>query len=182
MALEYTHNMFVSRKMEADYVGTDLATVSFSTEKDNGALCILGDAVSSSVFNQVLDMNHYNGENPSNISKDSIYVLDDPSVFQCSGLRVDIVDPRAFSVPAGTPARAKRLVVGDEGWWSEGNFATTEITVGSSYVVPAANSDQWDVISSDSTDSRVLGKVIAAENVAVGGNFVAGYRVRIITD
>ena len=53
--LELNHNMFVSRKMEADYVGTDLATVSFSTEKDNGALCVLGAAVSSPVFNQTVD-------------------------------------------------------------------------------------------------------------------------------
>ena len=85
MALEYTHNMFVSRKMEADYVGTDLATVSFSTDKDNGALCVLGNAVSSSVFNQTLDMNHYNGQNPANVKTDSIYVVDSADVFQCSG-------------------------------------------------------------------------------------------------
>ena len=181
MALEYTHNMFVSRKMEADYVGTDLATVSFSTEKDNGSLCVLGEAVSSAVFNQVLDMNHYNGENPTSVSTDSIYVVDDPSVFECSGLRVDIVDPRAFSVSAGTPARAKRLVTGDEGWWSAGCFATTGITVGSSYVAPEANSDQWTV-SGSIPATRVYGKVVAAENVSVGNNIVAGYRVRILKD
>lgn len=182
MTLDTTHNMFVSRKMEADYVGTDLATVSFSTEKDNGALCILGDAVSSSVFNQVIDMNHYNGENPASIETDSIYVIDAADVFNMNGLRVDISDPRAFSVPAGYPARAKRLVVGDEAWWSEGNFATTDITVGESYVVPTANSDQWSVITSASTTARVLGQVIAAENVAVGNNVVSGYRIRIITN
>ena len=129
MALEYTHNMFVSRKMEADYVGTDLATVSFSTDKDNGALCVLGNAVSSSVFNQTLDMNHYNGQNPANVKTDSIYVVDSADVFQCSGLREDIVDPRAFSVPAGSITRAKKLVSGDEGWWSEGNFSTTNTSV-----------------------------------------------------
>ena len=182
MALEYTHNMFVSRKMEADYVGTDLATVSFSTEKDNGALCILGAAVSSAVFNQTIDMNHYNGENPANVATDSIYVVDSADVFQCSGLRVDIVDPRAFSTPAGYPVRAKRLVTGDEGWWSAGNFATTAITVGESFVVPAANSEQWAVSASSPSDVRTYGKVIAAENVAVGNNFIPGYRVRILAD
>ena len=182
MALEYTHNMFVSRKMEADYVGTDLATVSFSTDKDNGALCVLGNAVSSSVFNQTLDMNHYNGQNPANVKTDSIYVVDSADVFQCSGLREDIVDPRAFSVPAGSITRAKKLVSGDEGWWSEGNFSTTNITIGTSYVIPAANSDKWSVIASASTDSRLIGKVVASETVAVGGNFVPGYRVRIIAD
>lgn len=181
MALEYTHNMFVSRKMEADYVGTDLATVSFSTEKDNGALCVLGAAVSSSVFNQVVDMNHYNGENPASVDTDSIYVVDDPSVFECSGLRVDIVDPRAFSVSAGTPARAKRLVAGDEGWWSTGCFASTGITAGTTYVAPEANSDKW-AVSTDIPNTRVYGKVIASENVAVGNNIVAGYRVRILKD
>ena len=181
MALEYTHNMFVSRKMEADYVGTDLATVSFSTEKDNGALCILGEAVSSAVFNQVLDMNHYNGANPATVNTDSIYVVDDPSVFECSGLRVDIVDPRAFSVPAGTPARAKRLVAGDEGWWSAGCFATSAITAGSSFVAPAANSDKW-AVSTSTPSTRVYGKVVASENVSVGNNIVAGYRVRILKD
>lgn len=181
--LELNHNMFVSRKMEADYVGTDLATVSFSTEKDNGALCVLGAAVSSLVFNQTIDMNHYNGENPTDIQTESVYVLDSPDVFIMNGLRVDIVDPRAFSVPAGMPARAKRLVSGDEAWWSEGNFSTsTTITPGESYVVPTADSDQWTVVSSAPTNSRVAGKVIAAENVAVGNNVVTGYRVRIISD
>jgi hypothetical protein len=178
--LELNHNMFVSRKMEADYVGPDLATVSFSTEKDNGALLTLGDAVSSPVYNQVVDMNHYKGVNPSDINNDAIYVLDAPDVFQYSGLRVDIVDPRCFSVPAGYPARAKRLVAGDEAWWSEGCFATTAITVGTSHVIPTANSDKWSVIASASSQARVVGKVIAAENVAVGNNLVAGYRVRIV--
>ena len=182
MALDYTHNMFVSRKMEADYVGTDLATVSFSTEKDNGALCVLGAAVSSPVYNQVTDMNHYNGENPADVAVDSIYVLDSADVFETSGLRVDIVDPRAFSVPAGSIARAKKLVAGDEAWWSTGNFSTTAITAGTSYVIPTANSDKWTVLTSTTTGSRVLGKVIAAENVAVGNNFIPGYRVRIIND
>ena len=182
MALDLTHNMFVSRKMEADYVGTDLATVSFSTEKDNGALCVLGAAVSSAVFNQVLDMNHYNGEAPANITVDSIYVVDDPSVFEIVGLRADVVDPRAFSVPAETPARAKRLVAGDEGWWSEGCFSST-VVVGTSYVIPTANSDKWTVSTSTTPPtSRVYGKVIASEAVAVGNNFVAGYRVRILAD
>lgn len=180
--LELNHNMFVSRKMEADYVGTDLATVSFSTDKDNGALCVLGAAVSSPVFNMVLDMNHYNGENPVSVSTDSVYVLDDPSVFQLYGLREDIVDPRAFFVPAGVPARAKRLVAGDEAWWSEGNFATTNITAGSSFVVPVADSDKWGVESAEPTGVRTYGKVIAAESTAVGGNYVAGYRVRILAD
>lgn len=180
--LDTTHNMFVSRKMEADYVGTDLATVSFSTDKDNGALCVLGAAVSSPVFNQTVDMNHYNGENPTDVKTESVYVVDSPDVFMMNGLRVDIVDPRAFSVPAGFPARAKRLVVGDEAWWSEGNFSTTDITAGESYVVPTADSDKWSVITSASTDARTVGKVIAAENIAVGNNVVLGYRVRIIAD
>lgn len=178
--LELNHNMFVSRKMEADYVGTDLATVSFEAEKDNGALLTLGDAVSSPVYNQVVDMNHYKGVNPSDINNDAIYVLDAPDVFQYSGLRVDIVDPRCFSIPAGYPARAKRLVAGDEAWWSEGCFATTAITVGTSHVIPTANSDKWSVIASASSQARVVGKVIASENVAVGNNLVAGYRVRIV--
>ena len=180
--LNTTHNMFVSRKMEADYVGTDLATVSFSTEKDNGALCVLGAAVSSPVFNQTVDMNHYNGENPTDVKVESIYVVDSPDVFVMNGLRVDIVDPRAFSIPAGYPVRAKRLVSGDEAWWSEGCFSTTNVTAGESYVVPATDSDQWSVVASASTDSRVLGKVIAAENVAVGNHVVNGYRVRILAD
>ena len=178
--LELNHNMFVSRKMEADYVGTDLATVSFEAEKDNGALLTLGDAVSSPVYNQVVDMNHYKGVNPSDVNNDAIYVLDAPDVFQYSGLRVDIVDPRCFSIPAGYPARAKRLVAGDEAWWSAGCFATTAITVGTSHVIPTANSDKWSVIASASSQARVVGKVIAAENVAVGNNLVAGYRVRIV--
>ena len=177
--LELNHNMFVSRKMEADYVGTDLATVSFEEEKDNGALVTLGEAVSSPVYNQVVDMNHYKGVNPSVIASDSIYVVDSPDVFQVGGLRVDIVDPRAFSVPAGYPVRAKRLVAGDEAWWSEGCFATTAITAGESYVMPAANSDKW-AISASLPATRVAGKVIASENVAVGNSLVAGYRVRIV--
>ena len=178
--LELNHNMFVSRKMEADYVGTDLATVSFEAEKDNGALLTLGEAVSSPVYNQVVDMNHYKGVNPSDINNDAIYVLDAPDVFQYSGLRVDIVDPRCFSIPAGYPARAKRLVAGDEAWWSTGCFATTAITVGTSHVIPTANSDKWTVIASASSQARVVGKVIASENVAVGNSLVAGYRVRIV--
>lgn len=178
--LELNHNMFVPRKMEADYVGTDLATVSFEVEKDNGALLTLGNAVSSPVYNQVTDMNHYQGVNPSDVNVDSIYVLDAPDVFQLYGLREDIVDPRCFSVPAGYPARAKRLVVGDEAWWSEGCFATTSVVAGTSHVIATANDDRWSVIASASTDARVVGKVIAAENVAVGNSLVAGYRVRIV--
>lgn len=179
MAINTTHNMFLSRKMMADYVGTNLETVSISTEQDNGALLILGTSVSSPVFASNIDMNLYNANYPATIATDNIYVLDDPSVYQYNDLRINIVDPRAFSVPAKTPARAKKLNVGDEGWWSSGCFASTP-TAGTSYVIPTANSNKWTVSGSLPSTSKVIGTVVASENVSVGNNAVAGFRVRII--
>ena len=177
-----SHNMFLSRKMGADYNGAYLESVSISTDQDMGALITLGTAVSSPVFSSNLDMDNRVGNYPNAIATENIYVLDDPSVYNYNDLRIDIVDPRAVYIPANYVARAKKLNTGDTAWWSTGCFATTAVTPGTSYVIPTQNSGQWTVSATlpSTSTSKVIGKVIAARNTSVGNSIVAGYDVSII--
>lgn len=173
-----THNIFEPLRMASQDVVSYDRSIVCASDLDNGAI-VIETTPSTNVYG-TNELDTYTATAPAAATTDVALIVDAGDVARIEGFRINVTDPRYNYVPAGTVAKARQLIVGDEFNVSSGAFASTP-TVGQ--YVGVANS-VTTFTASDATlsniTSRCVCKVIDTHTFSVGKTNVAGYRLKVV--
>lgn len=172
-----THLIFQPLRMASQDVNSFDRTITCAADLDNGAFVI--ETTPTQTQWSTNDMNSYIATAPATagLSLDNLLVVDSSDVARIEGFKVNVADPRYNYVPAGTPAKARQLVAGDEFAISAGAFSSTP-TVGQ-FAIPA-NGVYTLAPSATQTGAKVIVKIISAWTFSVGRTNVAGFRCKVV--
>lgn len=109
----------------------------------------------------------------------NVWMVRAPEVPMDPGTNI-YVDPRAFSVPAGSTFDMIHLEPGDIIHVSDAAFGSnTKPAVGTTYVQPAANG-QYNAVASASGATGLVLQLVSTEVIPVGQEFVTGYVLEVV--
>lgn len=116
---------------------------------------------------------------PSDVVADEIYLIQSPELIEVNGLRVNLTDPTLFTNPANRPARAYKLVAGDEFVITDTDGITGATVVGQ-YVVPVKDSLKPAAAPDLTGNTKLACLVLSKTTVSVGGARLPATRMRVI--
>lgn len=156
--------------MASTIVDAYLKSVKFNTPVQNGSHIVLGGLDSG-------QLDTYVGSTPTAVDTEEILIVDAPVIVEVEGMRINLVDPRRFEVPAGRPARCRHLKVGDDITMTIDGFSSTP-TVGQ-FAIPANGS--YKLSPSVTIGSTTLSyKVEMKTTLSVGSEYVEAYKLRVV--
>ena len=121
--------VFKHGKMMSDVVGSALANAIFEEEVDDGALVVLGDLADDLAYSGLVEYDTYEGAKPETAT-DEVVIVDYAGIQQgaIGGNQYKVgIKLHNLKVPAGTPARVRRLYLHDKFWLGADNFASAPV-------------------------------------------------------
>lgn len=172
-----THIIFQPLRMASQDVVSFDRTITCATDLDNGNFVI--ETTPTQTQWATNDMNSYIATAPTTagLNLKTLLVVDSSEVGRIENFKVNVTDPRYNYVPAGTPAKARQLVQGDEFAVSASAFSSTP-TVGQ-FAIPA-NGAFTLAPSATQTGAKVIVEIVSAWTFSVGRTNVAGYRCKVV--
>lgn len=172
-----THLIFQPLRMASQDVVSYDRTITCAADLDNGAF-VIETTPTQNIWSKD-DLNSYIATAPvtAGLTLDNLLVVDSSDVARIEGFKINVADPRYNYVPAGTPAKARQLVAGDEFAISAGAFSSAP-TVGQ-FAIPA-NGVYTLAPSATQTGAKVIVKIVSAWVFSVGQTNVAGYRCKVV--
>lgn len=171
-----THVIFQPLRMASQDVASYDRTIVAAVDLDNGNLVI--ETTPATTTYGTTDLNAYTATAPSAVATQKLLVVDSSEVGRLEGtFKVDVADPRWSYVPAGTPAKARQLMVGDEFAVSANAFASAP-TVGQ-YAMGANGTLTFAPNATLPTTASAF-YVVSTFNFSVGKTNVAGYRLKVV--
>lgn len=172
-----THIIFQPLKMASQDIVSFDRTITCAADLDNGSFVI--ETTPTQTQWATNDMNSYIATAPATagLALDRLLVVDSSDVARIEGFKINVADPRYNYVPAGTPAKARQLVEGDEFAVSATAF-TSAPTVGQ-FAIPA-NTLYTLSPSATQTGAKVIVKIVSAWTFSVGRSNVAGFRCLVV--
>jgi len=121
--------VFKHGKMMSDVVDSALANAIFEEEVDDGALVVLGDLADDLAYTGLVEYDTYEGAKPE-AATDEVVIVDYAGIQQgaIGGNQYKVgIKLHNLKVPAGTPARVRRLYLHDKFWLGADNFSSAPV-------------------------------------------------------